>query len=143
MFGATNVALDVKLFVEVKREGGVEGGGVEVAAGARDRFLGVVAGVGGIVAEDGERVGWAAGQAGAVVGGEGGATEEFLPPGSTVGAVRLRGGGVDTEGLEDGVEPALVLVDLLASEAKEEEEEQGKEGKGPYCDVQIDVVVEA
>ncbi len=66
MLGAADVALDVdvdvELLVEVKGEGGVEGGGVrEAAAGARDRFLGVAAGVRGVAAEDGERVGWAAG----------------------------------------------------------------------------------
>ena len=115
---------------------------MEAAAGARDRFLVVVAdvgGVGGVVAEDGEGVGWTAGrgEAGAVVG-RGGATEEFLQPGSTVGAVRLRGGRVNAEGLEDGVEPALVLVDLLASEAEEEEEDVGKEGNAPQCDVELE-----
>ncbi len=134
MLGVVDVALDVELLVEFKGEGGVEGGGMrEAAAGARDRFLGVAAGVGGVVAEDGQRVGWVAGrgETGAVVGGDGrgegggGATEEFLPPGSTVGAVGLRGGGVDAEGLEDGVEPAVVLVNLLT------EEEVGKEGNGP------------
>ena len=58
-----DVALGLELLVEVKGEGGVEGGSVrEAAAGARDRLFGVVTGVGDIVAEDRERVGWAAGR---------------------------------------------------------------------------------
>ena len=55
--------------------------------------------------------------------GGGGTTAEFLPPGSAVGAAGLRDGGVDAEGLKEGVQPALVLIPTLASEPEEEEEE--------------------
>ena len=64
----------------------------------------------------------------------GGATEELLPPSSaTGGAVGIRywSEGVDAEGFEEGVEPALVLLHLLGSEAEEEEEDVGKEGNAP------------
>ena len=57
----------------------------------------------------------------------GGTTEELLPPSSAIGGAV----GFDAEGFEEGVEPALVLLHLLGSEAEEEEEEVGKEGNAP------------
>jgi len=65
------------------------------------------------------------------MGGDDGAAEELLPPGSPVKDVGLRGGGLDAEALEEGVGPALVLVELLASDTEEDEEDVGEEGKGP------------
>ena len=49
MAGAADVALNVEIVVKVKGEGGIEGCGVrDAAAGAGDRLVGVVGGVGGI-----------------------------------------------------------------------------------------------
>ena len=127
---------------------GVEGcDGREATAGLWD---GVVTGVGGIgvAKEDGGQVSWAAGQgeASAVLGGGRGGgwtTEEFLPPGSVVGAAGLRGGGVDTEGLKEDVQPALVLLSTLAPEPEDEEKDVGEEGNGPEQDGEHDVGVVA
>jgi len=46
------------------------------------------------------------------VGGGDGAEEKLLPPGSAVKGVWFRGRGLDGEGLEEGVEAALVLIEL-------------------------------
>ena len=124
---ALNVELVVKV-VKVKGEGGIEGGRVRnAAAGARDRLLGVTAKIGGVMAEGSERVGLDArrGEAGAM-GGGGGTAEEFLPPGSVVGVVGIRSGGIDAEGLEEGVEPAFVSTSLLRAETEEEKEDVGE-----------------
>ena len=58
MAGAVNVAINAKLVVKVKGEGGVEGCGVrDAAADTRDRLVGVVGRVGGITPEGGGRFG--------------------------------------------------------------------------------------
>ena len=144
MLGIADVALVLELLVLVKVEceRGVERGGMWYAAArTRDGFLRVAAArVGCVVAEGGERVGGTAGggEAGAVGGGDR-AAKELLPPGSAVKGVGFRGGGLDAEGLEEGVEPALVLVELLASETEEDEEDVGEEGKGPEDDTILEV----
>ena len=73
--------------------------------------------------------------------GGGGTTEEFLPPGSAVSAVGLRGGLIDAKGLKEDVQPALVLVSTLVSEPEEEEEQVGEEGDSPECDGEPDVIL--
>ena len=73
--------------------------------------------------------------------GGGGMTEEFLPPGSAVSAVGLRGGLIDAKGLKEDVQPALVLVSTLVSEPEEEEEQVGEEGNGPECDGEPNVIL--
>ena len=43
-----------------------------------------------------------------------------------VGVVGIRGGRLDAERFEEGVEPAFVPVSLLAAETEEDKEDEGE-----------------
>jgi len=52
--------------------------------------------------------------------------------------VRRGNGGVDAEGLEEGVEPAFVQVHLLVAETKEGRGDIGEEGNGLDEDTKLE-----
>jgi len=91
------------------------------------------------MAESRERIRHAAGPAktGPVPSGTTEA-EELLPPSPSVWVVGSRRRGFDTERFENGVEPPLVLVDLFASETKEDEEDVGEDRDDPERDAEVD-----
>ena len=140
-------ALGVDLFlfvgvVKVECERGVDRRVGDLAPGTRDGPLAlaaaaeVAAELGAVTTENRDGIGGP--KTDGVLGGRMDA-QELLPPGTVVvRAVRIWLGGLDTEWLERGVEPSLVLVNLLASETKEEEEEVGKEGKDPDGDTKLE-----
>ena len=143
VFGVDNVTIGVQFFVvlvQVKCNRGVEGG-LGVAPCTRNRLLTVAADLGGPMTESRERVGWAARrvETSSVVTRDG-LTEQLLPPCAPVVTVGFRLRRLDTKRLESGIDPSLVLVDLLASKTEEDEEEVTDERMSPYDNEKLVVV---